>query len=75
MRTPIVCARENEDAEEGMTRMRLHGVRRLPVVNADGQLTGIVTMDDLLKLIAADANSLIEIVRKEQDHEHRTCCR
>ena len=71
MRTPLVTAHESEDSSQAIARMRAHGVRRLPVTGPKGQLVGIVTLDDLLKLIAADTNALLEIVAKEQDHEHR----
>jgi CBS domain-containing protein len=71
MRTPVVIAADNEDTEQAMERMRAHGVRRLPVVGAGGALVGIVTLDDLLKVLAADAAILLDIVAKAQTHEHR----
>jgi CBS domain-containing protein len=45
-------------------------VRRLPVVGTGGALVGIVTLDDLLKVRAADAAILLDIVAKAQTHEH-----
>ena len=44
-------------------RMREHGIRRLPIVNAEGQTIGIVTADDLLMVLGrqlADVCSGIE---------------
>jgi len=52
--------------------MRVHGVRRVPVVGNEGRLAGIVTVDDMLKRLAADASLLMEIVAKGQCHETRT---
>jgi CBS domain-containing protein len=52
--------------------MRRHGVRRLPVTDTGGGLVGIVTLDDLLKLLIGDAAALLEVVAREQDLEHRT---
>jgi CBS domain-containing protein len=72
MRTPIVVASETEDASDAIARMRVHGVRRLPIVDARGGLIGIITFDDLLKLLVGDTNALLEVVAKEQDREHRT---
>lgn len=72
MRTPVVVAAENEDTAEAIERMRVHGVRRIPVVGEGGMLTGIVTLDDLLKQFAADANALIDVVSKGQTQEHRS---
>jgi CBS domain-containing protein len=72
MRTPLVVASENEDSTEAIARMRAHGVRRLPVTGRGGSLVGIVTLDDLLKLLISDAAALLDVVAKEQDLEHRT---
>jgi CBS domain-containing protein len=67
----LVIADAADDVAAGIERMRLHGVRRLPVVDHDGSLMGIVTLDDLLKLHAAQAGALADIVSKEQDREQR----
>ncbi len=71
LRTPIVIAQEHEDASEALERMRTHAVRRLPIVSSEGKLVGIITLDDLLQLVAADINALVEIVSREQGREHR----
>lgn len=72
MRTQLVVGSAEEPLADGLERMRLHGVRRLPVVDRGGSLVGIVTLDDLLTLHAAQATALAEIVSKEQTHERRT---
>jgi CBS domain-containing protein len=72
IRTPVVLADASEDSSEVLERMRRHGVRRIPVVGAGGKLVGIVTVDDMLKRFAADANLLTEIVSQEQNREMRT---
>lgn len=72
MRTPLITASETEDSTLAIARMRTHGVRRLPVTGAGDRLVGIVTLDDLLRLIIEDASALLRIIAKEQDVEHRT---
>lgn len=72
MGTKVVIASMAESLEDGIERMRLHGVRRLPIVDHDGGLVGIVTLDDLLALHARQATAIAEIVSKEQVHEQRT---
>lgn len=72
IRTPVVVAEEAEDSSQVLERMRTHGVRRIPVVGARGKLVGIVTVDDMLKRLAADASLLTQIVSQEQSHETRT---
>jgi CBS domain-containing protein len=71
MRTPLVTAQDIEDTSEAIARMRANGVRRLPVLGREGTLVGIVTLDDLLKLVATEATALTEIVTREQDREQR----
>ena len=72
MSAKLVIAAAAEDTSDAMDRMRLHGVRRLPVVDHDGSLMGIVTLDDMLTLHAAQGTALADIVSKEQHREHRT---
>jgi len=69
---PVVVANENEDASEALQRMRVHGVRRLPVVGLEGRLVGILTLDDVLDLVAADLNAIVDLVARQQDREHRS---
>jgi len=72
MGTKVVMASVQESLADGIERMRLHGVRRLPIVDQEGGLAGIVTLDDLLALHAQQAATIAEIVSKEQVHERRT---
>ncbi len=72
IRTPVVVADGTEDSSQVLERMRAHGVRRIPVVGAGGKLIGIVTVDDMLKRLAADATLLTEVISQEQNHETRS---
>ena len=65
----LVTAREGEGLLEAMEIMRYKGVRRLPVVSADGQLVGIVTIDDLLEALAEQLTELARVVAREQARE------
>jgi CBS domain-containing protein len=40
-------------------------VRRLPVVDEEGQLVGVVSLDDLLSLLSRELRNLAEGVRTE----------
>jgi CBS domain-containing protein len=44
---PLVTCDAGMDIEEGAARMVQHRVRRLPVVDGEGALVGIVTLDDI----------------------------
>jgi CBS domain-containing protein len=72
MRTPVVIAQESEDTTQVIERMHAHGVRRLPVVANEGEVVGIITLNDLLRVFVADANSLLGIMSKGQINEQRS---
>jgi CBS domain-containing protein len=65
----LVTARESEGVLETMQIMRYKGVRRLPIVDKDGQLVGIVSFDDLLEVLAEQITELSKIVAREQARE------
>ncbi|WP_254524131.1 CBS domain-containing protein [Natrinema caseinilyticum] len=46
--------------------MSEHGVRRLPVTGSDGELAGIITIDDLNELLADEHQELAGIIRKQR---------
>jgi CBS domain-containing protein len=49
---PPGVAHDEDDVFRVAHRMRTEGVRRMPVVDKYGGLVGIVTLDDLMKLLA-----------------------
>jgi CBS domain-containing protein len=72
MSAPAVVAHAADDVWLLARRMRLHAVRRLPVVDDDGALVGIVTLDDLLQTAAGLLDELRLIaVRQEHFEEKR----
>jgi len=65
----LVTARENEGVLETMQIMRYKGVRRLPIVGKAGELIGIVSIDDLLELLAEEISELAKVVARERARE------
>lgn len=45
--TPVVTGEPGMDLREAATLMARFGIRRLPVLEEDGRLAGIVTLDDI----------------------------
>jgi CBS domain-containing protein len=45
--------------------MRDNGVRRMPLVDDDGELAGIITLDDVFVLVADEMHGLSEVIRAE----------
>ncbi|HEX9626798.1 MAG TPA: CBS domain-containing protein [Acidiferrobacterales bacterium] len=70
MTTELLTARESDDTYDTIARMRNGGVRRMPVVDAHGALTGIIAVDDLLDLLAEELGSLARLVARGQAREH-----
>jgi CBS domain-containing protein len=68
----IILGKESDDVNETIKIMRQRGIRRLPVVDADsGVLVGIVTMDDLIDLIAEQLKDLAALIGKQQNFEKK----
>ena len=59
MNERVVTANEADSLLDLMRSMREHGVRRVPVVGVQDELMGIVTMDDVLKILAQEMNTLV----------------
>jgi CBS domain-containing protein len=55
-------AQEQTPIEDAVATMRSLGVRRLPVVDEDERLVGIVSLDDVLELVTEELNNLGRIV-------------
>ena len=49
---------ESEPIEEALSAMRREGVRRLPVVSSEGRLTGMVSLDDILRRLVVEFGEL-----------------
>ncbi len=66
MTRELLTAREQDGIYETIQRMRVHGVRRVPVVDAGGGLVGIVSIDDLFSLLAEEMGDLVRVTAREQ---------
>ena len=69
MSEPLETLDESDEVWTALERMRSRGVRRLPVLGAQGELVGIVSADDLLELVAEELSGLARIISREQRQE------
>ena len=67
----IILGKENDDVNETIKIMRQKGIRRLPVVDDNGARVGIVTLDDLIDLIAEQLKDIAALIGKQQNVEKR----
>lgn len=71
MTRDLLTIREDASLEFALRQMRLHGVRRAPVVRANGDLVGIIAVDDVIQHLAVQLGRLADLIRLEQDAELR----
>lgn len=65
----VLSVGESEDVFDTLELMRRKGVRRMPVVDAHGALAGIVTLDDLLEILAEELQNMVKLISRERLHE------
>ena len=65
----LVTVNESDSLLELTRAMREHGVRRMPVVGLQDELMGIVTMDDVLKIMAQEMSLLVGSLAVGIQHE------
>ena len=68
----LVTALDSDGIWTTLQKMRIKGVRRMPVVNQRGGLVGIVSLDDVLGLLSEELSGLTRIVGREQERERTT---
>jgi CBS domain-containing protein len=69
---PLATIRADAGYAETVRLMAVNGVRRMPVVDGDGALVGIITVDDILRQLAAPLVALSDLVARERHFEHVT---
>ncbi len=69
-REPLTVAFD-ASPEQVLAQMRAFGVRRAPVVDARGELVGVIALDDLLDWLADAMGNAAAVVRHEQRVERQ----
>ncbi len=64
--------RETDAVFDAFERMQRTGVRRLPVVDGEDRLVGIVAFDDLVELLAQEMGHLAKTVRQGGRREEKS---
>jgi len=65
----LVTVREDQSYAQTVSRMSVEGVRRMPVVAADGSLVGIITLADMLWQLAAPLAALAGLTGRGRQFE------
>jgi CBS domain-containing protein len=53
----VKAVRADEKIDDAISSIRAAGVRRLPIVDANGRAVGMVTLDDLVVLVAGELSA------------------
>lgn len=69
MSVQLVTAAADDDLLQAVALMRQHRVRRLIVLEPDGRLAGVVTLEDLLEALARELGGLVLAVRSARERE------
>jgi CBS domain-containing protein len=64
MSTQVVCCTPETTVQEARNAMKNRRIRRLPVVNGDGQILGLISIGDLNALEAADHERTIYLLQE-----------
>lgn len=68
---PLETANEEDEIFDALHRMREKGLRRMPVVNAGGGLVGIITIDDILDLLAEELMDVVGLSDNQRLKEEK----
>ena len=69
MSAEVLSVSDDAGIAEVVELMRVRGIRRLPVTDADGALVGLIAADDILSLLAEEIAGLAGMVSREEKHE------
>jgi CBS domain-containing protein len=65
MTRDVEAVTEDSSMEDALRLMRSGGYRRVPVVNAESGLVGILSLDDILKTLAADLGDIGRVLKDQ----------
>jgi len=69
----VFAATPDQDVEQALEIMKTHKIRRLPVVNAAGELTGILSLNDIV-LKARGSNGKAQIKYADVVETYKAIC-
>ena len=72
MSSELISVKEDDHIIETIEQMRDRGIRRVPVVNQEGSLEGILAVDDTIELVAELLSNLVRLFKQEFNREIKT---
>lgn len=72
MTVDVVTALEQDSVMDLLGIMRRKGLRRIPITTPERALLGLITLDDLLGILAEQLRTMVLAIEAEQIRERRT---
>ena len=72
MSSELISVKEDDFIIETIEKMRDKGVRRVPVVNQESGLEGILAVDDTIELVAELLSNLVGLFKHEYNRETKS---
>lgn len=69
MGQPLETAKEDDDLLDTLHRMRSKGLRRMPVINTEGGLEGILAVDDVLDILSEELSDVVALSAVQRHRE------
>ncbi|MBU6153523.1 MAG: CBS domain-containing protein [Bdellovibrionales bacterium] len=69
MSSAVVTARKNDSFNHVLMLMKEHGVKRIPIVDSEGALMGIVTNHELMTVLSDELNVLLKVTDRQHQVE------
>jgi CBS domain-containing protein len=67
----LITVQEDDDIFDTIELMRTKGIRRVPIVDSQGGLVGILAVDDLIDVVAEMLWDVAGLIVQEQKRERR----
>lgn len=61
----VLVLREDMGLFEALEQVKKSAVRRFPVVNAEGNLVGIITLDDIITVLGKELANVAKVIENE----------
>jgi len=72
MTSRVVATDEQGPLDAALVQMRRNGVRRLPVLGPEGEVVGVLSIDDALQAIMHELDNAAGSIRLEREVERAT---
>lgn len=69
MTETIIVAKQKDDVYEVLQNMEVNGIRRVPIVDDDNSVTGILSFDDLVGFFSDEFSRLADLLNREIETE------